>query len=498
MRFDIFSKQFVDIELEPNKLAVVGSDQELTWMQFREQFEIARSILVEQQIPAGHPVIIYGHKEANFMVWETALTALSLPFIPFDSQYPTTRLNQIIEETESHVIINISGKSIEHKANFEIDNKFKIIIKNEEFDVNRLVSYGDVADPLLYMIFTSGSTGKPKGVMVNHSNYCELIKWMESDYGFYKDDVFMNQAVFSFDLSLYDCFFALHIGATLLTIDKELAKDSEQFLLHLKRYNCSVWTSTPSAAFIHFQNPLFSSNEIPSLRTFLFIGEALPERTVTTIEQKFKNCNIFNAYGPTEASVATTICKISSDEIADLQEVPIGKSKPDGRIELINIDENGVGEIVIVGNHVAMGYFKNEELTGAKFIEIDGERAFKTGDLACYKNNTLLFRGRNDDQIKLRGYRIELGEISSKLNTLSYIKHSETIALSRKNVVKKIVAFVELNESVENIRVKIADDLDGKLPDYMIPSDFRSIEEWPLNANLKIERKELQRLYLKR
>jgi D-alanine--poly(phosphoribitol) ligase subunit 1 len=498
MQFDVYSRKFINPADQPNKLAIVGSNGELTWSDLQNKVQLATELIKKLEIPVGHPVVIFGHKEVNYMVWEIACVISKVPFIPFDSIYPIERLNTIIEETNSQILVNLSGEKIESKCSIEIDNSFRILKKRTAIFDNAI--YGDSEDPLMYMIFTSGSTGKPKGVMVNHSSYCELIKWMDTDYGFNSTDVFMNQAVFSFDLSLYDCFYALHVGGTLLAIDRDLSKDYDRLLLHLKKHNCSVWTSTPSTAFIYIQSELFNDQELQSLKTFLFIGEALPDKTIGAIEKRFENAKCYNAYGPTEACVATTLTEVSTQIISKYKEVPIGESKPNGEIKILDKDENGIGEILIVGNHVAKGYFKNPELTNQKFIEHEGQKAFKTGDLGCFKNNMLLFRGRNDDQVKLRGYRIELGEISAKVAELSFIKHAEAIALQRKNVVKKIVCFVELKNglSFEDLRLKCCRELDEKLPDYMIPNDFREIDSWPLNANQKIDRKKLVELYLKR
>ena len=205
MRFNVYKNIFEEIDVKPEKLAVVGSNGELTWDEFYKRVQIAVKLISNLKIPAGHPIIIFGHKEVNYMVWEVACTISDTPFIPFDSIYPLKRLNTIIEETQSQVLVNLSNQKIKAQNAIEISDTFEVI-ENQPANFESSV-YGDSTDPLMYMIFTSGSTGTPKGVMVNHSNYCELIRWMESDYGFSSSDVFMNQAVFSFDLSLFDCFF---------------------------------------------------------------------------------------------------------------------------------------------------------------------------------------------------------------------------------------------------------------------------------------------------
>ena len=185
--------------------------------------------------------------------------------------------------------------------------------------------------------------------------------------------------------------------------------------------------------------------------------------------------------------------EIDADILEKHPILPVGRSKPRSRI-LIDQDE-----IVIVGKNVSLGYLNRPDLNAEKFITIEGERAFKTGDQGYLEDGILFFKGRNDDQVKLHGFRIELNEITSVLNDMSFVLQAETIPLKRNGEVKKIVSLVQLKsgqDESKDWKAEILEGLNSKLPYYMIPSDFKFIDKMPLNQNGKADKKMLEQLYL--
>ena len=172
----------------------------------------------------------------------------------------------------------------------------------------------------------------------------------------------------------------------------------------------------------------------------------------------------------------------------------MGYPKPNSEIVIEN------GEIVIVGENVSIGYLNRPELNQEKFIQINGQRAYKTGDNGYLKEGMLFFNARFDNQIKLHGYRIELDEITSKINDIEFILQAETIALRRNGEVKKIVSLIQLSlekaTGITDVKKEINDRLTKSLPPYMIPSDFKIIDKMPLNQNGKSDKKELEAMYL--
>lgn len=418
-----------------------------------------------------------------------ACIKMQLPYIPIDFVYPHERIETIQKLAEVDFMINCSENLLQLPNTLEIslkENKIEVHSKNEVKKRNSIQ-----ADPLVYIIFTSGSTGEPKGVQISTEAVISFTKWMCNDFGFATQDVFINVALFSFDLSVYELLTFGALGATILLNDKSTTDKPELFLNRIEKHKGSVWVSTPSYSFIYSR--IENTNLEESLKCFLFCGEILPNQLAKALKTSFKNTKILNTYGPTEATVATTLIEITSEIIEKYNPLPVGFSKAESQI-IIEEDE-----IIIVGKNVSLGYLNRPELNQEKFLTIGGERAFKTGDYGYLEEGMLFCKGRNDDQVKLHGFRIELNEITSKINEISYVLQSETIALKRNEEVKKIVSLVQLKniEMELDFKQDILAYLEKTLPLYMLPADIKVIAEIPLNQNGKSDKKMLEQIYLK-
>jgi len=488
MKFCFEKKDFVELENLPNQLAVVGDDYELTWLEFKNKVNELTSFFKLNGIDKlEKPAIIYGHKSANMLVSFYAMMKLNIAYIPVDVIYPKDRVSKIISTAECEVIINTTNKPL------NIDNISEISIndKGHSFSNKKLQYHLSEPknDPLVYIIFTSGSTGDPKGVQISTEAVQSFTKWMSStDYNFNTNDVFINTALLSFDLSVFEVMTFGKLGATIMLNNKTQCADPNLLMERIQKYNGSVWISTPSFALTYSR--IEDNQQMQTIQTFLFCGEVLPHPLAKKLLENFKNSKVINTYGPTEATVATTIVNITVEILEKYNPLPVGKSKMESQLIIEN------DEIIIVGPNVSVGYVKNEKLNKEKFIKINGERAFKTGDNGFLKDNMLFFHGRNDDLVKLHGYRIELNEITSTLDDLDYVIQAETIALKRNGDVKKIVSLAKLKSEVDKTQIK--SDLGKTLPAYMIPSDIKIINEFPLNQNGKTDKKLLLKLYLGR
>ena len=499
MKYCFNTKAFTETDTAPERIAVAGSDKDLDWKTFKFKAEQLGDVFREAGIPTGHPVIIYGHKEAFFPLAIMACIHSDTAYIPIDTVYPLERIKKIIEVTGTQVIVNCTGETLEVDIPVVITSDLETQI-NSEPDFSQSV-YGNPSDPLQYIIFTSGSTGEPKGVSITQSCIRTFVNWLQSDYPFSGEDVFMNQAPFSFDLSQYDLMNSFSFGGTLLLNSTEIIKDQDAFIDRLVNYNCSVWTSTPSFGYLFLRNERFNAAGIPSMKTFLFIGEVLPNRTCGILRGLFPDAKLFNAYGPTEATVATTLIEITDEIIARYPMLPVGypMSGSDLFIEKANEDDKE-GELVISGDHVSTGYFKNPELNAEKFFLHNDKRAFRTGDLAYFEDGVLFCIGRNDDQVKMNGFRIELNEISAVLTKNDLISDAVTVALKRNNEVKKLISFVLVKDAADapDIMAKVLPFIEATIPYYMIPGDIVAVESFPYSVSHKVDKKQLIEDYLKK
>lgn len=498
MKYDFKRQCFLEPENKPEKAAVIGSDSSVSWKELNQQVDRLTQLFRELAIPKGHPVMIYGHKESAFPVAMLACYHADITYIPIDIVYPIERIRKIAEATGSQILICTSKLQPDVDFSVVIDHHFNPTI--HQTPVFPEVETDHSTDILQYIIFTSGSTGEPKGVQITKSSIQTFVDWASVDFGFSGNDVLMNQAPFSFDVSLCDVLNAFVRGATLVLSSGEQVKDQDGFLNRLAETGCSVWTSTPSFLYLFLRHENFHAGNLPAINTFLFMGEELPNRTCGLLKQLFPDARIMNAYGPTEATIVTTLIEITEEIIRDYPLLPIGYAMP-GSTLLIDKSESGEkeGELIIAGDHVSIGYYKRTELNDEKFFLHNGQRAFRTGDLAYFEGDLLFCLGRNDDQVKLHGYRIELNEISNVLCKHELVSDAVSIALKRGNEVKKIISFVipasETNlPTRENLSAFLAD----QLPYYMVPGDIALVADFPYNSNHKIDKNQLTERYVKR
>ena len=475
MRFDLQLLDFVECEKDSEKIAISASDKDLTWNEFKNEVEKVKIELLQYNLPKGHPVIIYGHKEANFIVSMAACMSLGFPYIPVDTIYPIERLHKIAAIVNSAIVIN----TIENKIDFESKNSS--------------TTY-HLDDPIVYIIFTSGSTGEPKGVQITRDSLLDFKKWLETDFNFSHKNIFMNQAPFSFDLSVYELVGFLLFGGTIVLNSRELLENHIEYFERLKKYACNTWVSTPSFISKYLLSSEFTSENIKNLETFLFCGEVLPSTTAKRILNNFSNSKVLNTYGPTEATVATTLVNITQEIITKYSKnLPVGFVKENTVINLLDIDSENIGEMEIVGDNVSIGYFKNEELNKQKFESKYEKRSFRTGDFGYFEDNMLFFANRKDELIKLHGFRIELGEIDKEFTNNKNVNEAITIPLKRGTEVMKLITFLIVNNAI-NIN-DLKEEISKILPYYMIPSDIIVLDKFPYNTNHKIDKNELANIY---
>lgn len=499
MKYNFHEKRFEDSDIRSSKTAIAGSDSDISWKALKHEVIELSAQLLHIGLPHNCPVIIYGHKESVFPLAMLACFHSNIPYIPIDKIYPEERIKTIIKATGAQVLINCSENKL--NIDFAITFNSKLELKKNYNPVFEQVPDDNSTESLAYIMFTSGSTGEPKGVRIIQKSILSFIDWASKDFGFNCNDVFMNQAPFTFDVSLCDILNAFSLGATLVLNSSDLVKTPEVFFARLSHYRCSVWTSTPSFVYLFLRHASFSRENLPAIKTFLFMGEDLPNKTCKQLKQLFKNTRILNAYGPTEATIVTTLIQITESIIENFSLLPIGYPMPESKIiiDKINPDDK-MGELIIVGNHVSVGYFKNEELNKQKFFIHEGKRAFRTGDLAYYENGVLFCKGRNDDQVKMHGFRIELNEISKIICKNKFISEAITVGLKRNSEVKKIVSFVISKNNINNSELieNLNHFLKLNLPYYMIPGDIEIVREFPHNASHKIDKNKLIDDYLNR
>jgi D-alanine--poly(phosphoribitol) ligase subunit 1 len=496
LRYDFQKNEMAGLESAGEETFIVGSDQSVSFKNAANLFTGLRDLILELKIPAGHPVCIYGEKEAVFPLAMIALQSLNIPYVPIDAIMPEGRIQNIREQTHSKVLINCSKKNGSDFGFNVVISGALLVRKSGNVDDYKII--GEKKDPVRYILFTSGSTGIPKGVQITASALKSFASWYLTWPMVDSGCVFMNQAPFSFDVSLCDLIGAFGNGCKLVLNDYETLKGGKIFLDRLSETKANTLVCTPAFIQMYLSVPDFNAEKFKELRQVVFMGEELLAANVRKLKRAFPSLRVVNAYGPTEATVVTTYIEITDEILRNFASgLPIGYSRPDGEINILEKDKDGIGEIGISGPHLSVGYLNDSEKTEKAFVNIRGKRIYKTGDLGVVKDDLVFYLGRNDSQVKLNGYRIELDEISNVLLNHPALSNAAVVPLMNGRVTKKIVAFIVAKEGERApLDADLRIYLGNKLPSYMIPSEFIVKETLPLNANYKTDKKALVESYL--
>ncbi|MFN5982374.1 MAG: AMP-binding protein [Fluviicola sp.] len=497
MKFCFQNKQFIEIDTDKFKPALIDANRTLSWLEFYEEVNLLIDFFKKNDfLKTSKPVLIYGHKQAEMLVAMYACISMKLTYIPIDLIYPKERIEKICAISEVEIIINCTQKVI-GLANTNELHLVKKEVNLVQTSSIAIANKTNIDDPLIYILFTSGSTGEPKGVQISSEAIQSFSRWMSTDFGFTNEDVFFNIAVFSFDLSVFEIISFASLGATLVLNEKECCENQDALLNRLEKTKATVWISTPSFAFIFSR--IMDDERFRMLKFFLFCGEVLTNSLAKNIKNYLPEVTLFNTYGPTEATVATTIVEITPEIINLYNPLPVGYPKREAEIIIDKSETEESGEIIIVGPHVSKGYLNRNDLNLEKYFMKENLRAFKTGDLGYFKDGMLFCSGRNDDQVKWNGFRIELNEITKNILKINGVIEAVTVALKRNHEVKKIISFVILSEQKEKdvMNSEFKKLLSDFLPYYMIPGDIESVNEFPYNQNFKIDKSKLIEEYLK-
>lgn len=463
----------------PTKTAVSSGSESITYEELWEKSECAASWLSENY-ERGKPVVVHGGKSVYLIVAYLACAKAGNAYCPVDISMPEERLAEIVERLSDPLVLTAARVREICENSAALPEERQRALWNGEDDTH-------------YIIFTSGSTGKPKGVEVTSGNLSAFTDWSA---GCFPEDVpIMNQAAFSFDLSVMDVYSALVTGHTLCCVDGSVQADAGAAVNFIRDEAVGYIVSTPSFANVLLSDRSFNHSEVPSLRGFRFCGEVLTPKAVRELFARFPSLSVFNTYGPTEATVAVTGIEVSADMCDDPDGIPIGKGMGDSEVFVSD------GELIIAGPQVAKGYYGDPEQTAGRFFcdEVYG-RCLRSGDLGHEKDGMLYFGGRMDSQIKLHGYRIELGDVEANLAALDPVREAVVIADREDGEVKRLVGIVTLRDEVgipqtakESFELsrKLKAMLAERIPKYMVPKKIIPIEAMPLNTNKKIDRSRL-------
>lgn len=352
-------------------------------------------------------------------------------------------------------------------------------------------------DDIVYLLFTSGSTGKPKGVMVAHRNVVAFVAAMVERYGITEADRFSQTFDLTFDLSAFDMFCAWERGSCLCvpTATQKLFPGK-----YVKKQELTVWFSVPSTGVLMSKLRMLKPDSYPTLRWTLFCGEALPVEIVERFAEAAPASVVENLYGPTELTIACTLYRWDPERSAGESlhgVVPIGEPYPDMIVRVADpagaeVPRGEDGELLLTGPQVTLGYWEDQARTDKAFVVPAGQDQlyYRTGDRVRWpEGGPLLYLGRVDNQIKIMGYRVELGEIEAVLRDVSGAEVAIAVGWPRTaSGADGVVGFVGRGDADSDAVLTAAAE---RLPNYMQPSRVVLVDDFPLNANGKVDRKAL-------
>ena len=351
---------------------------------------------------------------------------------------------------------------------------------------------------LAYVIFTSGSTGEPKGVEIQHHAATNTIQAVNRLCGVGAGDRAIAVSAMDFDLSVYDVFGMLDAGGSLVVLSEETSRNAEFWRDAAVKYGVTVWNSVPMLADMLVTAAEAGGVSFPRLRCAMMSGDWIPLALPDRLRALAPAASVAAMGGATEASIWSNVCFVPSPVPAGWKSIPYGTALPGQCFRVMSpwgsdCPDWTVGELWIGGLGLARGYRADSDKTAQAFVEKDGMRWYRTGDMGRFwPDGTIEFLGRRDFQVKLRGHRIELGEISSALCQHEGVEEAAVSVAREPSGASVLVGYVVPKKAC---RAPEAPELEaflrGRVPDYMVVHHYVFMERLPLTANGKVDRKKL-------
>jgi amino acid adenylation domain-containing protein len=477
----------------PDRIAVVFQSVRLTYRDLNARANRLANYLHELGVGPEIAVGVCMERSWEMVVAVLAVLKAGGLYVPLDPTHPRERSALVLEDARIGVLI--TQQSL---LNDLPEVNIAVICLDRDRDaIERCNSTNPIiridSANLAYVIYTSGSTGRPKGVQVSHGALMNFLEAMRERPGLSESDILLAVTTVSFDIAGLELYLPLSVGAQVVLAPSEVAADGLGLLQLLEDCHATAMQATPAT----WQMLLEAGWKGEEKLKILCGGEPLPRKLADSLMERAST--VWNMYGPTETTVWSAIHHVQF-EAGD--PIPIGRPIHNTQIYILDANLNPVpigvlGELYIGGAGLARGYRNRPELTGATFIpdpfaRSPGGRLYRTGDRARFRaDGTIAFLGRTDQQVKIRGFRIEPAEIESILRQHPSVHEAIVLARGDMGDHNTLVAYVVARGGTSISAPDLKKFLKSKLPDYMRPSWFIFLKEWPMTANGKINRQAL-------
>ncbi|WP_377272869.1 amino acid adenylation domain-containing protein [Peterkaempfera sp. SMS 1(5)a] len=453
----------------PEAVAVVSGTDVLTYRQLVAAASGLAGRLAERGIGHGSRVAVQSSRRAQMVVALLGVAMSGAAYVPIDPEYPEARIAYVVKDCGAALAL----------TDADLDDILDTPAAPEAVQRPR-------PQDTAYVLYTSGSTGNPKGVVVPHRALANFLHAMRSLVGSAPQDRWLALTSLSFDISALELYLPLVTGGRVVVADGDTARDGAALARLITDEGLTHVQATPSGW------RLLLTGDFPPV-TALTGGEPLPQKLA--VELRSRVTRLVNVYGPTETTIWSTAWEVPQQP----QRITVGGPIANTTVHVV--DAHGApapigvpGELLIGGAGVADGYLGRPELTAERFVDRDGERVYRTGDMVRWlPDGTLEFFGRSDDQVKLRGHRIELGEIAAALETHPGVRQA-VVAVRDENLVAFHVAADGApggDADAAAGREALREHLARQLPGYMVPTQYVRLDALPLTPNGKVDRKAL-------
>ncbi|SUA48133.1 non-ribosomal peptide synthetase [Nocardia africana] len=496
----LFAEQ---VRRTPGLVAVEFDGRTLTYAELDARANALAWQLVRLGVGPDTRVGVSMHRSLELVIGMYAIHKAGGAYVPIDPEHPADRIAYVLEIAAPVVVLT-------HAASPSFDGV--PVLRVDEFDWETgepasVLEAEEVVparpDNIAYVIFTSGSTGRPKGVAVSHRAIVANLRWRQRCYRMHAADVVLQKTPFTFDVSVWEFFWPLQVGARLVLAAPDGHRDPAYLIRTIAAKHVTIAHFVPSmlAVFAAAVADAQAMSDIDSLRAVFASGEALPAATGAAFRD-VSGASLHNLYGPTEAAVDVTAHEVTA---ADTVSVPIGAAADDTDLHVLDdnlqpVPDGVVGELYLSGVQLARGYLGRAALTAERFVAnphgAPGDRMYRTGDLVRWNSGIdggpreLEYLGRSDFQVKLRGLRIELGEVEAALLAHESVAQA-AVVLYRHSAGDHLIGYVVAAGGCELDSGSILGDAAGRLPEYMVPSLLVAMDRMPVNANGKLDRKAL-------
>ncbi len=483
--------------LYPERPALRCQQEELSYAELSSRVSRMVAVLRDGCLAHGDRVAVVLPKSIDAVVAFLATLQAGGVYVPVDRFQPVARASHILRDCSCSLLIT-DRDFFDSLRREGMPERLQAIIQAEVGPAERPgpgpFCERMAPDNLAFILYTSGSTGLPKGVRITHRNLLTFINWCIGRFELRPSDVFSNHAAFSFDLSTFDLYAALAVGACVHILTEEEMKNPFALARQIEGGKISVWYSVPSILMLMLSADVFRKYDCSSLRYVLFAGEVFPIKRLKELIAALPAPNYYNLYGPTETNVCTYY-EVKPSDSSRVTPVPIGRPLPGLSARVVDrtgepVERGEVGELVIEGACVTPGYFGP---TPSRNEANHRCHIHATGDLVSVdEDGELNFRGRIDNMVKVNGYRVELGEIESQLALHPALENVIVVPLETDGQTSLVACYTSAEGHPPLSLIEMKKFCAARLPAYMIPHRLRRFDSLPVNQNGKFSRRALE------